>query len=307
VCSSDLGMAFVMADYDGDGRMDVFVPNDNMANSLFHNRGNGTFEETAVPSGVAFRDDGSTISNMGADFRDVDNDGLPDLFVSALAGQTFPLFRNLGKGAFRDITYTSRMAALSRSSSGWGLGVVDLNNDGWKDIFVACSHVNDVIEQFEANRYRLNNVVFRNSGNGAFEDDSGPAGLNRPEPKAHRGAAFAHFNHDGKIDVAVSALNQPAELWENISPGPANWIAIKLQGVRSNRDGIGARVRVDSQYNHMTTSFGYASSSYDGVHFGLGANTAAHEIEVVWPSGTIQLLKDVPANQVVVIREPSAR
>jgi hypothetical protein len=277
-----------------------------MPNFLFHNRGDGVFEERALQAGVALRDDGSTISNMGADFRDIDNDGLPDIFVSALAGQTFPLFRNLGKSAFRDVTYASRMASLSRSLSGWGVGIADLNNDGWKDLFVACSHVNDVIEQFEANRYRQHNAVFRGAADRLYDDVSEAAGLNQAEPKAHRGAVFADFNNDGKIDIAVSTLNQPAELWENVTPAGAHWLLIELQGVRSNRDGIGARIRVDSQYNQMTTSFGYASSSHQGVHFGLGAKAVAREIEIRWPSGIVQLLNDVPADQVLVVREPAA-
>lgn len=303
--SAGKGMGVAIADYDLDGRMDVFVTNDSMPNFLFHNRGDGTFEEEALQAGVAMRDDGLAISNMGVDFRDVDNDGLPDLSITALAGQTFPLFRNLGKRRFQDVTYSSRLARLSLPLSGWGNFIADLNNDGWKDIFTAGSHVNDLIEQFEANQYRLHNAVFTNLGNGTFADGTGGSGLLQQPPRAHRGAAVADFNNDGRLDVVVTALNEPAELWLNTSPGPNNWLSVSLQGTKSNRDGIGARVRVDNQYNHMTTSFGYASSSHAGVHFGLGARQSANEVEVRWPSGVVQKLKNVKANQVLTIREPA--
>src|SRR5258705_11745428 len=189
-------MAFDMADYDLDGRMDVFVANDNMPNFLFHNRGGGNFEEAGLAAGVAMRDGGATISNMGADFRDFDNDGLPDISVVALAGQTFPLFRNLGKGEFRDVSYPSRMGRISVARSGWSAGFADFNNDGWKDLFVSGFHVNDLIERFEAQRYNLNNAGFSNLRNGTFEDASEAAGLNTSTPKAHRGAAIADFNND---------------------------------------------------------------------------------------------------------------
>ena len=157
---------------------------------------------------------------MGVDFRDVDNDGLPDLSITALAGQTFPLFRNLGKRRFQDVTYSSRLARLSLPLSGWGNFIADLNNDGWKDIFVAGSHVNDLIEQFEANQYRLHNAVFTNLGNGTFADGTSGSGLSQPPPRAHRGAAVADFNNDGKLDVVVTALNEPAELLAEYEPRP---------------------------------------------------------------------------------------
>jgi hypothetical protein len=256
--------------------------------------------------GVAMRDDGSTISNMGADFRDFDNDGRPDIAVVALAGQTFPLFRNLGKAGFRDMTAASRVGSMSLKRSGWSVGLVDFNNDGWKDLFVSCSHVNDLIEKFESNLYKLNNAIFLNLGNGTFEDASEESGLNKAPPKAHRGAAVADFNNDGKMDVVVSALNQAAELWENTTSNGANWLMLKLEGVKSNRDGIGAVVRVDNQYNQMTSSFGYASSSLQGVHFGLGSKTVADEIEIRWPSGIVQRLSHVKAGQVLAVREPAA-
>ncbi len=297
------GMGIAFADYDQDGNVDVLVTNDYLPNFLFRNRGDGTFEEKALPAGVALRDDGAFISNMGADFRDYNNDGLPDAAIVALNGQTFPLFRNMGKGSFRDATLSSGLARLSVQHGGWSPAFVDLDNDGWKDLFVACSHVNDVIERMEASQYRQTNAVFANKG-GVFEDASAGSGLDIASPKAHRGAALADFNNDGRIDVVVSALNDAAELWENVTPGAGNWLSVRLIGTKSNRDGIGAVVRADDQYNHMTTSFGYGSSSHQGVHFGLGAKTAAAEVEIRWPSGIVQSLRNVAANREIVVREP---
>src|SRR2546430_92553 len=206
------GMSVAFADYDGDGFTDVFVSNDSVPNFLFHNRGDGTFEEVALPAGVGLTDDGRPVSSMGVDFRDYDNDGLPDLIVTALARETFPLFRNEGKGFFRDSTFPSRIGLASAGRSGWGVGLVDLNNDGWKDVFSANSHVTDNIEKFSVDRYQQPNRVFANLGNGTFEDVSAAAGPDFQAPRAHRGAAFADFNHDGKVDVVVSSLGGPAEL-----------------------------------------------------------------------------------------------
>jgi hypothetical protein len=294
------GMSVAFADYDGDGFMDAFVTNDNMPNFLFHNRGNGTFEEVALTAGVALPDLGRAVASMGADFRDYNNDGLPDIAVTALAGETFPLFRNLGKGAFTDAGYASKLGPLSIPHSGWGIGLFDFNNDGWKDLFTANSHVNDLVEQSESARYKEPNSVFLNLGNGTFRDVSAEAG--QVARRAHRGSAYADLNGDGRIDVVVSCLGEPAEVWENLGPA-GNWIVLKLVGVRSNRDGIGARLRIGDQYNHMSSAVSYASSSHAGVHFGLGKLARIPKIEIRWPSGAVQVLEDVKVNQVLSVRE----
>jgi hypothetical protein len=294
------GMSVAFADYDQDGWPDAFVTNDNMANFLFHNRGNGTFEEVALSAGAALRDDGKPVASMGVEFKDYDNDGWPDLFITALTGETFPLFRNLGKGGFTDAGYPSRLASLTVKHSGWGLGLFDFNNDGWKDLFTANSHVNDLVEKFEPAVYREKNSVYANTG-GTFRDVSDEAGLS--PVKAHRGAAFGDFNGDGRIGVVVSSLGETAELWENVSPGAQHWIELHLVGNKSNRDGIGARVRVGTQYAEMTTTAGYASSVDAPLHFGLGALAVVPKIEIRWPSGTVQTLTDVKADRVVEVRE----
>ncbi|HEY6291004.1 MAG TPA: CRTAC1 family protein [Terriglobia bacterium] len=298
------GMSLGIADYDGDGFQDVFVTNDNQPNFLFHNRQDGSFEEVGVTSGVALLNSGQAVSSMGVDFRDYDNDGRPDIFITDLNNETFPLFRNLGGGMFDDATFTSRLALLSAQRGGWGNGIFDFNNDGWKDLFSANAHADDNVEQFSAAHYRQPNSVFANLGDGTFWDVSKEAGPDFQIPRAHRGCAFADFDDDGKIDVVVVSLGEPAELWQNVSPEPNNWIILKLVGAKSNRDGIGARVRIGKQWNHMSSSVGYASSSHFGVHFGLGKLSKIDEIEIRWPSGIVQALHNVPANQRLEIREP---
>jgi hypothetical protein len=297
------GMSVAFADYDDDGFTDVFVTNDNLPNFLFRNRGDGTFEEVALQAGVALTNNGAPIASMGADFRDFDNDGRCDLNITALAGETFPLFQNAGKGSFQDLTYRSQLAKLTGTRSGWSNGLFDFNNDGWKDLFTANSDVNDLIDQFQSTRYKQPNSLFGNLGNGTFRDVSLEAGFN--VARAHRGSAFADFDNDGKIDVVVSALGEAAELWQNVSPDPNDWLILKLTGTRSNRDGIGAKIRVGDQFNHVTTAVGYASSSPASVHFGTGKLEKIERVEIRWPSGTVQILRNVKANQVLEIHEPS--
>jgi hypothetical protein len=296
------GMGVAIGDYDGDGFMDVFVTNDNAPNCLFRNLGNGKFEEVGLAAGVALMDSGKPVASMGADFRDYDNDGWPDLFVADLFNETFPVFRNTGKGDFRDAGYATRLGPRSAKMSGWGVGLFDFNLDGWKDLFYSCAHVNDLVEQFEPTRYRLPNAVFINE-KGVFRDGSAEAGPDFQAPRAHRGLAFADFNGDGKIDAVVSALREPAELWENITETDGDWLIVKLQGVKANRDGIGARVKWGGQWNVMTTSIGYSSSNHFGVHFGVPKGQGADTLEVWWPGGGKQMVTGVKPRQVLVVRE----
>jgi enediyne biosynthesis protein E4 len=299
------GMSVAFADYDGDGFVDMFVTNDNQGNFLFHNRRDGTFEEIGLTAGVALMDNGEPVSNMGADFRDYNNDGRPDIAVTDLSHETFPLFRNLGNGMFEDASYSSRLATLTARRSGWGNGFFDFNNDGWKDLFTANSHVDPNVQLFEPGiRYRQANSIYINAGDGTFIDGSGAAGADFQFPRAHRGAAFADFDGDGRIDVVTSCLAGPAELWRNVSPGMRHWIIFRLHGVKSNRDAIGARIRVDNQFNHMSSAVGYASSSHFGVHFGLGLARSIDQVEIRWPSGRVQTLRNIAVDQVLHVQEP---
>lgn len=295
------GMSVAFADYDNDGFPDAFVTNDNMPNFMFHNKGNGTFEEVGLLSGTALRDHGKAVASMGVEFKDYNNDGRPDLIITALAGETYPVFRNEGKGNFADATDSSKLGAAAVKHSGWGLGLFDFNNDGWKDLFTANSHVNDRVEQFESHVYREKNSIFVNNG-GTFRDVSDGAGLSLT--KAHRGADFADFDGDGRIDAVVSSLQEPAELWHNVSPEAGHWLILRLKGTKSNRDGIGAKIRIGDQYAEVTTALGYASSADWGTHFGLANVQTVHKIEIAWPSGTKQTLSNVKADQVLIVTEP---
>ncbi len=300
------GMAVAVADYDRDGFADLFVTNDKSPNFLFHNLRNGRFEEVAFESGVALPDTGTEMSSMGADFRDLDNDGLPDVVLTALAGETFPVFKNRGGGSFSDISLRSQMGRLSRRYSGWGVGIVDFDNDGLKDIFSANSHVNDSVAAFEATEYKQHSAIFRNLGQGRFEDASEAAGADFAQAvRAHRGCAFADFDQDGRIDVVVTSLGDAPEFWRNATPAGNKGLVVKLTGTRSNRDGIGAIVRIGNQTNHLSTAVGYASSSDFGLHFGLGRRNKLEQVEILWPSGVRQTLWDVKTDETLHVREPA--
>jgi hypothetical protein len=301
------GMGVGVADYDLDGRPDLFVTNDTYYNFLFHNLGN-RFEEVGLQAGVALPDDGNFIGSMGLDFRDVDNDGYPDIAFAALANQTFPLFQNRAGKEFTEITGPSGIRQESLLHSGYGVGMYDFDNDGWKDIFVSGGHVLSLMTL--GTSVNEPNFVFRNPGHtGKWTMLTDEAGLDALPPARHRGCAFGDFDGDGRVDVVVTALSRDAEIWMNRSEDSGHWLDIALEGTRSNRDGIGARIKVVTQssteYNHMTTSVGYASSSDGPVHFGLGADDRALSIEIQWPSGVVQTLRNITADRVIAVKEPA--
>jgi hypothetical protein len=301
------GMGIGVADYDLDGRMDFFIANDKMYNSLFHNKGDAKFEEVAFDANVALRENAELISGMGVDFRDLDNDGYPDIALVALDDETFPLFRNTGKGDFADVTAVSRIAQYSMPMAGYSPTIFDFDNDGWKDIFVSRGHVQS-LQAAPRVTVAQPNTVFRNLGGLRFAPLTAEAGLTAQPPRRHRGSAVGDFDGDGRLDVVVTAIDAPAEIWMNRSPATNHWVALKLKGTRSNRDAIGARVKVvtkgKTQYNHVATTCGYASSSAGPMHFGLGADTAIDLIEIHWPSGQVQQLKDVKPDRIITIQEP---
>jgi len=303
------GMGVAVADYDGDGRTDIFVANDSMRNFLFHNLGGGRFEEVGLMAGIALNEDGRPVAGMGVDFRDFDNDGRPDVAVTDMINDSYLLFRNSGGSPFfDDVTTAFGFSVATGRLTGWGIGIYDFDNDGLKDIFSANAHFPG-LQEYLAVPSALPNSVFRNLGNGVFRDVSARAGRDFQIPGQYRGAAFADLDGDGRVDVIVTALDGLARIYRNITPGKAHWLAFKLTGTKSNRDGIGATVSVElpnskTLYNQVTTSVGYASSSELPVRFGMGAGTMAKRVRIRWPSGRIQVLANIPADQVLEVREP---
>jgi hypothetical protein len=299
-----MGVAF--ADYDDDGYPDIFISNDTFQNYLLHNNGDGTFTDVALDAGVVFTGNGTLVAGMGADFRDLDNDGRPDIFHTAMFGNTFPLYRNGGGGTFDDVTAASGLAAATKRSTAWGIGIHDFDNDGLKDLFTAGGDILDNADLIVHRPAALPDLVYRNLGAMHFATVS----VTQPEhPAEHRGAAFGDLNGDGRIDVMVSTLNGPPEILINRTHNRNHWIELQLIGTKSNRDGLGAKIKLTAagftQWNQATTAVGYNSSSDKRVHFGLASATIIDRIEVVWPSGIHQTLQNVKVDQVLVIKEPA--
>ena len=297
------GMGLAFGDVEGDGRLDVFVTNDTEPNFLFRNLGGGKFEEIAGPAGVAFNDDGRALSAMGVDFRDWDNDGKEDLFLTALTNETFPVYRNVGKGQFEDRTYGSLAGRATLALSGWSNGVFDFDNDGWKDLFAACSDVQDNTEQLSGRASRQANLLLLNGGDGKFKAQSlGVAAR-------HRGAAFGDLDGDGRVDAVVSRIGEAPLLLRNTMGAGRHWLGLRLRGTKSNRDGMGAKVELVTgkglrQMNRVTGAVGYASTSGLAVHFGLGAETAVARVTVTWPGGKVQQVQVGGVDRYLDVVEP---
>lgn len=303
------GLGIAMADYDHDGHIDFFVANDSVPEFLYHNKGDGTFEEVGLPSGAAVDQDGRTFAGMGVDFADYNNDGWPDIVVTDLANQRYALYENNKDGTF---TYTSQslgIGAMTLSHSGWGVRFVDYDNDGWKDLLIAQGHDLDTIELSYPNlRYREPMLLAHNTGHG-FVDVSAHSGSVFEQPWVARGMAIGDLDNDGRLDAIVTTNEGPVHVLHNETSSGNHWVLLKLVGHGSNRDAIGAEVTLvtnaGSQFATVSTAGSYLSSSDKRLHFGLGREKVIQTIDIRWPSGIRQTLKNISANQILEIDEPT--
>ena len=304
--SKGLGVAF--NDFGRDGRPDVVVANDGVPQSLFLNQGNGTFREEALLQGLAFDEDGNTFAGMGVDFQDYDQDGWPDVLITTLSLETYALFRNLSGRAFDYVSKRSGVAGASRLYSGWGTFFFDADNDGRKDIFVAQGHVMDTIESTNSTLSYLQPPLLLRSRAGVFEEVSAESGRPFGISHAGRGAAFGDLDNDGDLDVVVVNMDRRVQILQNETTG-ANWISFRLKGRRSNSEGIGAEIRItldsgERRFAQVTRTSSYLSSNDVRCQFGLAGHSSIREVRVTWPSGVVQTLRSVRANQFLEIEEP---
>jgi enediyne biosynthesis protein E4 len=302
------GLGIAIADYDRDGRVDLFVANDSMLEFLYHHKANGSFEEVGLLSQVAVDEDGQTYAGMGTDFADYDNDGFPDIVVDDLANQKYALYKNNRDGTFNYVSQGSGVAQSTLLHSGWGLRFFDYDNDGWKDLLIAQGHDLDTIEKTSPQlHYREPMLLLHNTGR-KFEDVSAKAGSVFQQAWVGRGLAIGDIDNDGRVDAVVTTNGGPAYVLRNETATTNHWLTLNLVGHKSNRDGIGAVVKVvgsgQTQWSTVTTASSYLSSSDKRVHFGLGPDTVAKQIEIDWPSGIVQVLKDVKADQLLNVDEP---
>ena len=301
-----LGVAF--ADFDNDGWTDVFVANDSVRQSLYHNKGNGTFEDIAVISGAAYDEDGRTFAGMGVDTADFDNDGYVDVFITTLSNEKYALYRNNGDLTFTYVTNTTGVGQITLLNAGWGVRFVDVDNDGWRDLFVAQSHVLDTVEKSTAYlKYKQPLLLMTNTSTG-FVNVSATAGAPFNMPIAARGAAFGDLNNDGQLDAVVSVIDGAPLILRNAGT-PHHWIGITLSGTKSNRNGIGARVTVTSvtgqkQIFDVGTAGSYLSSNDPRIVAGLGDAKAVRSVQVRWPSGRVQAITAPAVDRYMQISEP---
>jgi enediyne biosynthesis protein E4 len=301
------GMGVTSADFDNDGWPDIYVASDTAPSLLYRNNHDGTFRETAIPAGCAFDENGVAMSGMGVDVSDFDGDGWLDIVRTNFSEQITTLYRNYGNGAFEDASVKAGFG-VNKKYVGFGVGFIDFDNDGWKDIFVANGHVYSQIADRKLHiSYREPKILYRNLKNGRFEDISAKAGPAIKAENLGRGCAFGDFDNDGDIDIIVNNLDGPPTLLRNDGGNKNNWIMIKCVGTRSNRSAIGTRVKITcgsrGQIGEVMSGSSYYSQSDFRLHFGLGGAAKVDTVEIVWPSGVKESFKDLPANRLVVIQE----
>jgi hypothetical protein len=302
-----LGIA--IADFNGDGHIDLFIANDSVPEFLYQNKGDGTFEEVGLFAGVGVDGDGHAYAGMGVDFADYDNDGLPDIIVSDLAYQKYALYRNNGDGTFSYATDSAGLGTMTFLHSGWGMRFLDYDNDGWKDLLVGQAHVMDTIEvTYPQLHYREPMLLARNTGHG-FVDVSGDSGSVFHEAWVSRGMAIGDIDNDGRLDTVITENGGPAHILHNETQTENHWLTLNLVGHKSNRDAIGAEVQIitlqGQQEATVSTCGSYLSSGDKRVHFGLGVQPTVKEIDVRWPSGIMQILHDVKGDQILRVDEPA--
>ncbi len=304
------GLGLALADFDRDGAIDIAVANDSMPEFLFHNKGNGNFEETGLTAEIAVDSDGRTYAGMGIDFQDFDNDGLPDLVITNLANQKYALYRNNGDGSFTYDSYMSGIARMTLLHSGWGIHFLDYDNDGLKDLLITQGHDLDTVElNYPQLHYKEPMLLARNMGKGVFVDVSKDSGAVFSQPWVGRGMAVGDLDNDGRLDAVVTTNGGEAHILRNETPGTNHWLTIALTGHSSNRDAIGAEIKITTahgpQYMTVSTAGSYLSSNDKRAHFGLGPDAAAKMVEIRWPSGITQKLESVAADQFLKIDEPA--
>ncbi|MCH8956636.1 CRTAC1 family protein [candidate division KSB1 bacterium] len=305
---SGKGLGVVCGDIDNDGDQDIYVANDKTPNFLFRNNGDGTFSEMGLQSGVGYNEDGVSEAGMGVDLGDYDGDGYLDIFVTNFSNETNTLYQNQRSGFFRDMTYVSGLGISSLLSLGFGTNFFDFDLDGDLDIYVTNGHVLDNVELFKDNiTYAQPDQLFGNNGQGFFTDVSEKLGRDFQIAKVGRGAAFGDYDNDGDIDVLISNNNQTANLFRNDSGNHNNWLKIKTVGTKSNRDGIGARVKVVSgslvQIEEVRSAGSYLSANDLRLTFGLEKLNKIDSVEIRWPSGLTESYRDLPVNHLLILKE----
>ena len=301
------GMGIAVADFTGNGRMDIFIANDTEPNSLFLNQGDGTFKEEALLYGAAYGQGGAPVSSMGADAKDFDNDGWVDIVYNDLSGQLFGLLKNQDGRYFDDVSVDTGIAKLSRPYAGWSIGFVDFNNDGWKDIYSANGDVDNL-----SSNSKQHDSMFENIGGKTFIDVSDDMGQDFEPLGYQRGSAFVDLNNDGWIDLVVTSLGEKPRILMNKALKGNHWTTLDLRGHVSNRDAIGAKVKVTTKsgralYEHVTTSVGFMSTSDKRVHLGLGQESEIREIEITWPSGIVQRIEHPSVDTLLHIEEAGTK